>query len=205
MFLKLNLPTTKNKKRMVFGILLFVVLLVAAILSSGSVPEYSDSVPPTYVVKEEESTKNSWKGIAPGSTPLAEERINFGKQMTADTRPDGTVVYTYSYVNEYFPITVGVSPEGTIDYVRVSSVVNSLSDYSTEKNRHDLAEPSMDMYLSNDYMIKVSVFLEKGIAFEYNEFSGEVLNVRYFTPTTSSDFLSKWGTDLTKEYVHTQN
>ena len=193
----------RNKKVIFFGVAFFIILLIVAVLSSDRVEEDGDLVPiPPYVVKESKPDEPSPDYIVPGTSTFQEVATQLQAEvLTQQSVGQGKVVAKVSWPSKYVPSEIGYDKENVVVYYKIPAFTISLESFSEEVSRNQLGTPDFTMYVKNDDKVKASVFLSKGMFYEYNEFTEEILAIAYFTPVSKEEFLITWGKNLTPTFI----
>ena len=132
--------------------------------------------------------------IIPGKTSL--ERINelLGKPLSSTTSGDLNIS-DYKSTNKYRNHKV-YSKDGLAELV-VEEIINRSKTTKDIQKIYGIAPESL-YSKSPTSAFKLYVYPTNGIAYLGHQ-DGTILEIWYFVPTTIDDFISKWGSDYSKE------
>jgi len=132
--------------------------------------------------------------IIPGKTSL--ERINelLGKPLNS-TISGELNVSVYKSTNQYRNHKV-YSKDGLAELV-VEEVINGSKTSNDIRKIYGIA-PEMLYEKTLSSVFNLYIYPSNGIAYLGHE-DGGILEIWYFVPTTIDDFISKWGSDYSKE------
>lgn len=141
------------------------------------------------------SAENSWNGIQPGSTSKTKLEKELGQPIKTD-QTENNYIYYYASGTNNWPNKISLNKENSqVDFIEVFFPPKEQTYQSFVTK---LGLPNLTLYgPHNEAGFQVFIFLDKGIAIIANPDSQVVLEVWYFTPTTSENFLSTWGKNLT--------
>lgn len=180
----------KHKKIVLLTIisLSFLIFIVIKINNQKSVviQEIPTSSPVSGIVDFNE--------IIPGKTSL--DRINelLGKPLSSTTSGDLNIS-NYKSTNQYRNHKV-YSKDGLAELV-VEEIINKNKTVKDIQKIYGVAPVSL-FSKSPSSAFKLYVYSDKGIAYLGHQ-DGTILEIWYFIPTTVDDFITKWGSDYSKE------
>jgi len=107
------------------------------------------------------------------------------------------------FVGEHGYDPIQVVTDNTNLIVAVLEPSFNLEQGELEKliSENSLPKPDFEMYVLNDYKVKVYVFLSSGVAYEAAEFGGQVFHRIIFTPTDKSGFLGLFPNRYSENYI----
>lgn len=181
----------KNKKITILTIislsfLIFIVIKINNNKQNPIVQEIPISTPVNKIADFNE--------IIPGKTSL--ERINelLGKPLNS-TISGELNVSSYKSTNQYRNHKV-YSKEGLAELV-VEEVINGSKTSNDIRKIYGIA-PEMLYEKTLTSVFNLYVYPSNGIAYLGHE-DGGILEIWYFVPTTIEDFITRWGSDYSKE------
>lgn len=181
----------KNKKITILTIislsfLIFIVIKINNNKQNPIVQEIPISTPVNKIADFNE--------IIPGKTSL--ERINelLGKPLNS-TISGELNVSSYKSTNQYRNHKV-YSKEGLAELV-VEEVINGSKTSNDIRKIYGIA-PEMLYEKTLSSVFNLYIYPSNGIAYLGHE-DGGILEIWYFVPTTIDDFITKWGSDYSKE------
>lgn len=196
------------KKYWLIGLLGFLVV-VLAMARFGQVGKRPTPVPrptprkasPWPPVRPRETPKEiptlgvSWGEIVPGQTTRDELKDALGEPLRQGIK-EGYDLYFYPSESKFWPHEVVISQEKVV-FVKeqvTDPLKKNLKDYTQE-----YGQPDQVFYNTLSRVgFAVHVFLSRGLAVTANPGDGTILEIWYFPPTTSQEFLKTWGKNLSK-------
>jgi len=139
--------------------------------------------------------KNVWNNISPGSTTKADLEKIIGKGTPWKQEGD-FLIFLYPSENQNWPTEIYFSQK--------TKKVELIKEYFPEESKNYqnfvnlYGQPDKELYGPHQGAgFSVFVFFKKGVAIVANPESGLVLEIWYFSPTTSfEDFIAKFGQNL---------
>lgn len=140
---------------------------------------------------------NSWNGLTPGYSTLAQVQEKLGQPLTSQQTNLGTeLAYTSKF--PALPNQVVVGSENKVSFVKEHIVYDETHTLATYTEK--LGEPDLVLYgeeLADS--VKAYVFLDEGLVIVAHIANNAVEQKWYFAPTTQETFLATWGQTLTTE------
>lgn len=181
----------KNKKITILTIislsfLIFIVIKINNNKQNPIVQEIPISTPVNKIADFNE--------IIPGKTSL--ERINelLGKPLNSTVSGELNVS-SYKSTNQYRNHKV-YSKDGLAELV-VEEIINGSKTANDIRKIYGIA-PEMLYEKTLSSVFNLYIYPSNGIAYLGHE-DGGILEIWYFVPTTIDDFITKWGSDYSKE------
>lgn len=137
----------------------------------------------------------SWRGITAGQSTQVELEEKLGKPETVETK-ETLQVLSYPSGNKYRPHTIILS-ENKVAFIKeqiIDQKSKNLKEYIQKYGQPD------EVFYSPLSKVGYEVYgyLKLGLVVNANPNDGIILEIWYFTPTDSSDFLKHWGGNLSK-------
>lgn len=172
-------------------ILILVILVLTALLVDRFLSEKGEPEKPTETKPKKESSISTSEEITPGKSEINDLSV-FGEPRDIKDNPDNTKTYFYGSYTDPQP-TEAVIKDGKVVFIKKRPSLQdpiSLSFFTDQ-----FGEPDFSLY--HQYQtFKAYVFLEEGVAVIAREGKGDIIELRYFVPTTKEEFLLTWGKDL---------
>lgn len=136
----------------------------------------------------------SWKGIVPGETQELEVKSKLGEPENTSQQGPQTI---FSFGSETGPADRIISENNIVGIIKI----HYFEEQSLDSFFAEYGKPDGEFW--GEYKtvgFKTYVFLKNGIALVANPNSGIVVQIWYFKPTTITEFLSRWGQELSTEF-----
>lgn len=185
------LEIIKNKKITILAIFSLSLLIFVVIRFNSNKQKL------TSVEKVDPSPVNkiaSFDEIIPGKTSI--EKINelLGKPLDS-TKSGDLDVFNYKSENQYRTHKV-YSKDGLTELI-IEEIVNENKTANDVRKIYGIA-PEILYEKTLTSVFNLYVYPSNGIAYLGHE-DGGILEIWYFVPTTIEDFITKWGSDYSKE------
>lgn len=180
-----------NKKIVVVGIIIFILLFGAIFLLGAGRKKTPTPVPTT-------TSGVSWQGLVAGKSTKDQVNGVLGNPLS-ETSSGNQTTNTYSSLSETRPNSaVFDNNSNTALFLRQ---IVSAKDTKTTKDIVDVYGETNTKLYGLDWIngIYLFVYLDKGIAYLANPDSNTLFEVWYFPPTTLDNFLKTWATDYSTQ------
>ncbi|MBD3279333.1 MAG: hypothetical protein GF390_01320 [Candidatus Pacebacteria bacterium] len=179
-------PFFKEKWFFILLAVSFVVVIVSVVFKLFT--------PPT--PKLAPAQDNSWQGITPGFSDLADVQAKMGEPIKIEKTTFGTKL---QYRSKYptMPHEIQTNQQGEVQFIK------QYLDYENPENINDyqgsFGEADLELFMLNNSPLKAYIYLDKGVVILAHSSDGAVEQKWYFTPTTKKAFLQSWGKNLSKK------
>jgi hypothetical protein len=194
-----RIVSPENRK----GLLIFlgVVVLLIFIFKPTSEPGGIQE----NIIKINEGTSQS----APEAANLIGKNVSeaetvFGDLLNTSQISQELKSQKFAAGRTYDPVEVVTDNAGLIKAALEPTLDLKTGDLEKLKVEQKLPDPDFEMYTLGDYMVKVYVFLSRGVAYEASEFGGQIFRKIYFAPTDKAGFLSMFPNRYSEKYVPNQ-
>lgn len=179
--------TLVKNQRLLIVLLFVVLLLIIVFISSKKMP----SPGPTPTPKP---TPPSWQGIEPGKSTEAELKEKLGNPIKESEEKEQKIL-EYSSDYEYYPNKV-YSHKETIFLVKEQITYDQNLNLQDYINQYGKPFTMYDKNLGMTYPL--NVFSGQGIAVASHLATGRVIEIWYFEPMPSAEFIQTLGKELTQ-------
>ncbi len=135
---------------------------------------------------------------------VSEAGTVFGKLLNTSQISQELKSQKFDAGRTYYPVEVVSDKNDLIIATLEPSFDFKTGDLDKLMSENGLPLADFEMYVLGDYMVKVYVFLPRGIAYEASESGGQVFNKIYFAPTDKAGFLNMFPNRYSENYVPNQ-